>query len=92
MRKIIVDGVGRPTFDFRTGLDDSRGVRLLALQLLQFSSCFGRLFLGLSLARSGFFGFPLGLLFGASRLGRLRLSLGLARRRLLGQACVEINQ
>ena len=35
---------------------------------------------------------PLGLLFGASRLGRLRLSLGLARRRLLGQACVEINQ
>ena len=64
MRKIIVDGVGRPTFDFRTGLDDSRGVRLLALQLLQFTS----------------------------RLGRLRLSLGLARRRLLGQACVEINQ
>ena len=74
------------------GLCDSRRVGFLLSELLQFTSCFGRLFLGLSLARSGFFGLPLGLLFGTSRFLRRFLSGGFPRCRLFGQACVEINQ
>ena len=52
------------------GLRDARRVGFLLSELLQLTSCFGCLRLSLSLARSGFFGLPLGLLFGTSRFLR----------------------
>ena len=74
------------------GLGDARGVRLLFFELLECARGLFSLPLRFRFGGGGGLRLPLGLLFGASRLGRLRLSLGLARRRLLGQACVEINQ
>ena len=81
-----------PKFDFPAGPHDACGVRLLFFELLECTRGLLTFFLRFRFGRSGGLRLPLGLLFGASRLGRLRLSLGLARRRLLGQACVEINQ
>jgi hypothetical protein len=84
--------VEHPKFDFHAGPHDARGVGFLLSELLERTRGLLAFFLRFRFGGGGRLRLPLGLLFGASRLGRLRLSLGLARRRLLGQACVEINQ
>ena len=84
--------MGRPKFDFRTGLDDARGVGLLLFELLQLARGLLTFLLRFRFGGGRRLRLPLGLLFSTSRFGRLLLSLGLARRSLFGQACVEINQ